>query len=79
MSKKVAMFVTNPCTHDARVMKEASTLAGSGYDVRVYALSNAYNEPGVFEQDGYVVHRLKFDNIIQRTRNVLWKLSLIHI
>ena len=54
MSKKVAMFVTNPCTHDARVMKEASTLAGSGYDVRVYALSNAYNEPGVFEQDGYV-------------------------
>jgi len=66
------MFVTNPCTHDARVMKEAKTLSDSGYEVRVFALANAYNEPGIFPQDGYIVQRLKFNNIFQRTRDFVW-------
>jgi|GEM_PF-3530418 len=66
------MFVTNPCTHDARVMKEASTLSTAGYDVRVFALANAHNDPGIFEQDSYSVHRLKFDNIFVRIRESVW-------
>ena len=70
--KKVAMFVTNPCTHDARVMKEAKSLSNAGYDVRVFALSNALNDPGLFEQDGYFIHRLKTRNIFVRARESLW-------
>jgi len=66
------MFVTNPCTHDARVMKEARSLNQAGYDVRVFALSNALNDPGLFEQDGYYVHRLKTRNIFVRARESLW-------
>ena len=72
---KVAMFVTNPCTHDARVMKEARTLSENGYEVRVFALANAYNPEGVVEQEGYTVHRLKFDSIFQRARKKMGKLK----
>jgi len=70
--KKVAMFVTNPCTHDARVMKEAKSLASNGFQVRVFALANAHYEPGIFEQDGYKVQRLKFQNVFKRTQDVIW-------
>lgn len=72
--KRVAMFVTNPCTHDARVMKEASTLSGAGYDVCVFALANAHNPPGRFEQDNYTVHRVQFLNIFARARSLLLKI-----
>lgn len=37
-SKKVCMFVLNPCTNDARVLKEAATLGEAGYDVKVIAI-----------------------------------------
>jgi len=73
--KKVAMFVTNPCTHDARVMKEAATLSENGYEVRVFALANAFNAPGVFPQGSYTVHRLKFDNIFTRGREITWSIA----
>lgn len=36
--KKVAMFVTNPCHADARVLKEAKALSEAGWKVRIYAL-----------------------------------------
>lgn len=36
--QRICMFVYNTFTHDARVHKEAKTLAGAGYDVRVFAL-----------------------------------------
>lgn len=71
--KRVAMFVTNPCTHDARVMKEAKSLSENGYEVRIFALSNANYAEGVVNQDNYTVHRLKFDNVFKRTQNTLWK------
>jgi len=34
---KILMLVSNPCTHDARVMREAEALAEAGHDVRVLA------------------------------------------
>jgi glycosyltransferase involved in cell wall biosynthesis len=73
--KRVAMFVTNPCTHDARVMKEAATLSENGYEVRVFALANAFNAPGIYPQGNYTVHRLKFDNIFTRGREVTWSIA----
>jgi glycosyltransferase involved in cell wall biosynthesis len=35
---RVWMLVRNPCTHDARVLKEAKTLAAEGYRVRIIAI-----------------------------------------
>jgi len=37
MANKVCMVVSNPFTHDARVNKEAESLAKAGYEVVVYA------------------------------------------
>ncbi len=34
---KVLMLVSNPCTHDARVIRQAEALAAAGHDVRVLA------------------------------------------
>lgn len=70
---KVAMFVTNPCTHDARVMKEAESLADAGFEVRVYALSNAHSPEGIFQQHNYSIHRLKYDSVFVRARRAVWK------
>lgn len=36
--KRIAMVVTNPCTHDSRVIKEAESLATAGYEVTVFCL-----------------------------------------
>jgi len=70
--KRVAMFVTNPCTHDARVMKEAKSLANNGHEVRIFALSNAHHGEGIINQENYIVHRLKFDNVFKRSQKLLW-------
>lgn len=70
--KRVAMFVTNPCTHDARVMKEAKSLANNGHEVRIFALSNAHFGEGIIQQENYIVHRLKFDNVFKRSQKILW-------
>ena len=42
---KVWMFVTNNCRHDARVLKEAKTLAEAGHDVRIIAVLDKDTEP----------------------------------
>jgi glycogen synthase len=34
---KILMLVSNPCTHDARVIREAEALADAGHEVRVLA------------------------------------------
>lgn len=36
--KRVAMILTNPCTHDSRVIKEAESLAANGYEITVFCL-----------------------------------------
>lgn len=34
--KKIAMLVSNPCSPDYRVNKQAESLAAAGYEVRVF-------------------------------------------
>ena len=41
----VCMFVLNNCKRDARVLKEAKTLAEAGYDVRIIAILDKEREP----------------------------------
>jgi len=74
--KKVAMFVTNPCTHDARVIKEAMSLSKAGYELRVFALANHFSPEGLFEENGYTVQRIKFDNIFLRCINFCTKSTI---
>ncbi len=55
---RVAMLVFNTCDSDARVLREAKTLSGNGYDVRIFALANNRHPPGVFPHpDGFTVER----------------------
>ncbi len=51
------MLLFNPFTHDARVLREARTLAGAGHEVTVFARS-APGLPGREERDGFRVERL---------------------
>ena len=54
---KVCMFVYNNCRHDARVLKEAKTLAESGYDVTIIAVLDKDTEP-YEERDGFSILRV---------------------
>jgi len=54
---KVWMFVYNNCRHDARALKEAKTLAESGYDVRIIAVLDKDTEP-YEERDGFRILRV---------------------
>lgn len=54
---KVAMLVLNTLTHDARVRKEAATLARAGYDVTVLAYQDGML-PAVEETDGFHIQRI---------------------
>ena len=50
-------MLTNPCTNDARVMKEAMTLAGNGYDVRILATMGE-NTPKTEHIEGIAIKRI---------------------
>ena len=52
----VVMAVRNPCVHDARVRKEAASLAGAGYRVTVIALQTG-DLPAIESQSGWTVVR----------------------
>jgi len=54
---KVCMFVMNNCAHDARVLKEARTLAQAGYKVKIIALLDATTEPHEV-RDGFEIIRV---------------------
>ena len=56
--KKVCMMLTNPCTNDARVIKEAISLAGNGYNVRILATMGD-NIPEVEQAEGFTIRRIK--------------------
>lgn len=43
MTKRVCMFVFNPFTNDARVLRECSALAEAGYEVDLYSLQSKDN------------------------------------
>jgi len=57
MALKVCMFVYNNMKHDSRVLKEAKTLAGAGYDIRVIAVLDEKTAP-YEEQDGFKIIRV---------------------
>ena len=54
---KVWMFVYNNCRHDARVLKEAKTLAEAGHDVQIVALVGE-GLSRVEERDGFRILRV---------------------
>ena len=54
---KVCMFVLNNCKRDARVLKEAKTLAEAGYDVRIIAILDDDTVP-YEENDGFRIIRV---------------------
>jgi len=56
--KRVCMMLTNPCTNDARVIKEAMTLARNGYNVRILA-TMGNNTPKIEHIGGIAIKRIK--------------------
>jgi glycosyltransferase involved in cell wall biosynthesis len=54
---RIDMFVYNRCTNDARVLKEAATLAGAGHHVRIVAVLDKATAP-VEERDGFRIVRI---------------------
>jgi len=62
---KVCMFVYNNCKHDARVLKEAKTLAKAGYDVRIIAVLSDDTLP-YEERDGFRIIRVIKDPVHYR-------------
>lgn len=64
---RVLMFVPNSCRHDARVLREAKTLAEAGYDVAIIALLDEETEP-YEKRDGFTV--LRVDTSLSRERSV---------
>jgi len=54
---KVWMFVYNSCQHEARVLKEAKTLAEAGHDVGIIAVLDKDTEP-YEERDGFIILRV---------------------
>jgi glycosyltransferase involved in cell wall biosynthesis len=59
-ASRVCMFVHNPLLHDARVEREAATLAAAGYDVRVVAARGA-STPARERRDGFEIERVDSD------------------
>ena len=57
---RVCMFVHSPLLHDARVEREAATLAAAGYEVRVVAARGA-GTPARERRDGFEVERVDSD------------------
>lgn len=62
---RIDMFVYNRCTTDARVLKEARTLAAAGHRVRVVAVLDATTEPRE-QRDGFRIVRIDRDPIHYR-------------
>ena len=44
MKKRICQFVWNEFTNDARVLRECTALAESGYDVTLIAIDNPNND-----------------------------------
>jgi glycosyltransferase involved in cell wall biosynthesis len=59
---RIDMFVYNRCTSDARVLKEARTLAAAGHRVRVIAVLDGTTDP-LEERDGFRIVRIDRDPI----------------
>lgn len=55
--KKVVMMVTNPCTNDARVLKESSSLSNEGCSVLILATKGENNET-LTKKNGVTIKRI---------------------
>jgi glycosyltransferase involved in cell wall biosynthesis len=62
---KVCMFVYNNCKFDARVLKEAKSLAKAGYDVKIIAVLSKDTLP-YEERDGFKIIRVVKDPLHYR-------------
>lgn len=69
---KVCMFVLNNCKRDARVLKEARTLAEAGYDVRIIAILDDNTVP-YEEKDGFRIIRVTWDPFHRRVLRAISK------
>jgi glycosyltransferase involved in cell wall biosynthesis len=69
---RVCMFVYNTMRADPRVIKEASSLAQDGHDVRVIALRDA-NTQAVERRDGFEVFRIQRDPLHYRLRRAMMR------
>ncbi len=57
--KKVCMFVLNPCTNDARVLKEAATLGEAGYDVKIIAIISEDAPQFEEKKESFTIYRVQ--------------------
>ncbi|MCH2149771.1 MAG: hypothetical protein MK095_10090, partial [Phycisphaerales bacterium] len=55
--KRLVMLLLNDCTHDTRVMKEATSLSNHGFEVHIVALMNPGLE-SVQDVNGITIHRI---------------------
>jgi glycosyltransferase involved in cell wall biosynthesis len=70
--RRIAMFVLNPCTHDARVLRAASACAGAGASVRIFATADDANPPDIVSPSpGVEIQRLDVRSWPQRVRGLV--------
>ena len=72
------MFVYNNCKHDARVLKEAKTLAMAGYDVTIIAVLDKETK-SYEEKDGFHIVRVEKDPIHYRILRAAKNFNLLGI
>jgi glycosyltransferase involved in cell wall biosynthesis len=71
-SRRIAMFVLNPCTHDARVLRAASACAEAGASVRIFATADDANAPDIVSPSaGVEIQRLDVRSWPQRVRGLV--------
>jgi glycosyltransferase involved in cell wall biosynthesis len=61
--KKACMFVLNPCTNDARVIKEANTLGRAGYEIKVIAIFNDTCNL-IEKKENFTIYRVRTTGIL---------------
>jgi glycosyltransferase involved in cell wall biosynthesis len=54
---RIVMLVRNPCTRDARVLREAAALTAAGHEVTIIALAEA-GLPRSERRDGFAIERI---------------------
>ena len=57
------MFVLNPCTNDARVLKEADTLGRAGYDVKIIAIVSKDVSNFMEKKENFTIYRVKLTTL----------------
>lgn len=76
MNKRVCMFLFNPFTNDARVLRECTALAEAGYEVDLYALKNhdLQNLPNrEIRKEGF--HVIRVSDVLPEPFNGLMKIG----